>query len=196
MRRRTDQPVRAGAAPSDVQDGTTARVQPKRGWISAPITLALAPLLAVQIVGASFFIFRTLADLFAWSSPIIPWTYFELMELLASLGMVGGVIATVLLLLPNLKRMHRVQEQLDAAAGQLQVYIEKLFEEWALTDSERDVALLVIKGFSNGEISAYRKTSESTTKSQVSAIFRKSGLSNRQQLVSMVVDDLLDALDL
>ncbi len=159
-----------------------------------PITLAIAPLLAVQIVAASFFVFRTLADVFAWTSPIIPWAYFELFEVLASLGMVFGVVATVLLLLPNLQRMNRVQAQLDAAAGQLQVHVEELFDQWGLTESERNVALLVVKGFSNAEISAYRNTSESTTKSQVSAIFRKSGLSNRQQLVSLVVEDLFDAI--
>jgi DNA-binding CsgD family transcriptional regulator len=194
MTRHAVPPLRDAAPPPAPPDRTATRRRRKGGWTTLPITLALAPLLAVQIVGAAFFIFRTLADLFAWSSPIIPWAYFELLEVIASLGMVGGVIATVLLLLPNLRRMHRVQEQLDAAAGQLQVHIERLFDQWALTESERDVALLVIKGFSNGEISTYRKTSESTTKSQVSAIFRKSGLSNRQQLVSLVVEDLLDAI--
>jgi len=171
-----------------------SRAGKPRGFGGLSVTLVIVPLLAVQIVGASFFALRTLADVFAWTSPIIPWAYFELLEVLASLGMVVGVIATVMLLLPSLRRMHRVQAQLDAAAGQLQDHVELLFDEWALTESERHVALLVVKGFSNAEISAYRKTSESTTKSQVSAIFRKSGLSNRQQLVSLVVEDLFDAI--
>ena len=72
--------------------------------------------------------------------------------------------------------------------------MERQFQAWGLTPSERSVALLVVKGFSNGEIAGMRNSSESTIKSHVTSIFRKSGLTSRQQLVSGVIEDLLAAL--
>jgi DNA-binding CsgD family transcriptional regulator len=175
-------------------DGEGKRKPSKSYSFATPVMWALVPPLAIQVAGASFFTFRTLADLFAWSSVRIPWEYFEIMEVLASLGMVFGVLATVMLLIPNLRRINGVEERLEAASGQFQTHVEGLFSTWNLSESEREVGLLVVKGFSNAEIASYRNTSESTTKSQVSSIFRKSGLSNRQQLVSFVVEDMLDGV--
>lgn len=160
------------------------------------VALVMVPVLLIQVVSGAFFIFRLLADLFGWSWAFVPWEYFELFEILASTAIIFGVIISGRLLILSVNRMRRVEAQLDAAAGNLQVHVEALFDKWGLTGSERNVAMLVVKGFSNAEISAYRKTSESTTKSQVSSVFRKSGLTNRQQLVSLVVEDLLDAIDM
>jgi DNA-binding CsgD family transcriptional regulator len=165
----------------------------KRSKVFWPI-LILSLLLAVQMVSAAFFIFRLLADVFVWTSPIIPWELFELLEILASIGMVSGAVSSVLLLRFALRRVQHVEARLQAAAGQVQTYVEAQFVEWGLSKTECDVALLVVKGFSNAEIASYRGTTESTVKSQVSSIFRKSGLTSRQQLVSLVVEDLFEAI--
>lgn len=165
--------------------------QSKSFW---PIAI-LGVLLLIQTISSAFFIFRLLADVFVWTSPIIPWEFFELLEILASIGMVSGVVSSLLLLRFALRRVSQVEAQLRAAAGQVQVYVEAQFDNWGLSKAERQVALLVVKGFSNSEIASYRGITESTVKSHVSAIFRKSGLSSRQQLVSLVVEELFDAIN-
>ena len=69
--------------------------------------------------------------------------------------------------------------------------LEDHFEKWALTPSERDVALLAIKGLSNSEIADMRQTREGTIKAQCNAIYRKAGVSGRAQLLSLFVEELM-----
>jgi len=69
--------------------------------------------------------------------------------------------------------------------------IDRQFVLWKLTAAERDVALLMIKGFSTKEIADLRKTAEKTVRLQVSAIFSKSGLQSRTQLLAYFIEDLL-----
>jgi DNA-binding CsgD family transcriptional regulator len=55
-----------------------------------------------------------------------------------------------------------------------------------LTQAESDVVALVSAGCSNGEIAARRGTSLRTVGNQLSAIFKKLGLSSRHALVQLV----------
>ena len=66
------------------------------------------------------------------------------------------------------------------------------FDEWALTNSEKDVALLAIKGFGIQEISTMRETKEGTVKAQLNAIYRKANVSGRPQLISYFVEELMN----
>ncbi len=68
--------------------------------------------------------------------------------------------------------------------------INQQFKIWGLTDSEADVALLLVKGLSMKEIAAARGTSEATVRQQSSAIYQKSNLDNRNQLTSYFLEDL------
>lgn len=153
------------------------------------ISILSAAFLA-QLMGGSFFVLKMVSDLRVASLPIIPWHLVEVLEILATLGITSGAVTSLILIHLSLSRAKRIETQLAAAATGVQKLVEGLFSEWGLTEAERDVALLVVKGFSNAEISSYRGTTESTTKSQVSSVFRKSGLKNRQQLVSIVVEDV------
>lgn len=67
--------------------------------------------------------------------------------------------------------------------------INQYFTDWKLTASEAQVAIYVMKGFSNAEIAGLRGTSEATIKSQLNSIFRKSGASSRQNLVCFIFED-------
>jgi DNA-binding CsgD family transcriptional regulator len=67
------------------------------------------------------------------------------------------------------------------------------FTEWGLTAAERDVALFALKGMSIAEIAELRQTSQGTVKAQTNAIYRKAGVSGRPQLLSLFVDELMDA---
>jgi DNA-binding CsgD family transcriptional regulator len=54
--------------------------------------------------------------------------------------------------------------------------IEKQFEQWQLTAAEREVGLLMLKGFAHGEIAGLRGTTEATVRHQARAVYQKSSL--------------------
>lgn len=71
----------------------------------------------------------------------------------------------------------------EAIAGQ--------FEDWKLTQSEREVGLLMLKGFSHAEIASLRGTTEATVRHQARAIYQKSGMPGRSAFCAYFLEDLL-----
>ncbi len=69
--------------------------------------------------------------------------------------------------------------------------IDQQFTDWSLSKSEKEIGILLIKGFSIKEISTLRGTAEKTVKVQTSAIYRKSNLNNRSELAAFFLEDLL-----
>jgi DNA-binding NarL/FixJ family response regulator len=63
--------------------------------------------------------------------------------------------------------------------------------QWKLTESEIQIAFLLIKGFSGKEISIIRFTSEKTIRDQSSHIYRKAGVKSRADLAAFFLEDLL-----
>jgi DNA-binding CsgD family transcriptional regulator len=71
--------------------------------------------------------------------------------------------------------------------------IEKQFEKWQLTAAEREVGLLMLKGFSHRELARLRGTTEATVRHQAQAIYQKSGLPGRSAFCAYFLEDLLPA---
>ena len=69
--------------------------------------------------------------------------------------------------------------------------IQNQFEAWNLTESESDIASMMLKGLSMKEIGQLRDTSEATVRQQAAAIYRKAGLSSRAELSAFFLEDLL-----
>lgn len=69
--------------------------------------------------------------------------------------------------------------------------IDRQFLTWKLTEAERDVGLLLLKGLSLKEIAAVRVTSERTIRAQAQSIYAKAGLSGRAALSAFFLEDLL-----
>ena len=69
--------------------------------------------------------------------------------------------------------------------------IDTQFSHWGLTDAEREVALLLLKGLSLKEISTVRSTSERTVRTQARALYGKAGLEGRAALSAFFLEDLL-----
>jgi DNA-binding NarL/FixJ family response regulator len=69
--------------------------------------------------------------------------------------------------------------------------IEKQFEKWQLTPAEREVGLLMLKGFSHRELAGLRGTSEATVRHQAQAIYQKSALPGRSAFCAYFLEDLL-----
>lgn len=78
------------------------------------------------------------------------------------------------------------------ASSELQDIIQNHFDTWKLTASERDVAALMIKGLSISEIAAVRGSAEGTVKAHLNAIYRKSNARNRAEVLSHIMDTLID----
>ena len=83
------------------------------------------------------------------------------------------------------------KEKARASAKQLGQLIDDEFAVWHLSQSEKDVALLLIKGLSMKEIADIRATHEKTVRQQATSIYKKSGLSGRQELAAFFLEDIL-----
>ncbi|MEX0370423.1 MAG: helix-turn-helix transcriptional regulator, partial [Tateyamaria sp.] len=90
--------------------------------------------------------------------------------------------------------MHRedqITDQLKVASGAFAELLEARFDEWQLTEAERAVAVLALKGFSVAEMAQLRDTAQGTIKAQCAALYRKADVSGRLQLLSLFLDDLM-----
>ena len=73
----------------------------------------------------------------------------------------------------------------------LSIEIENQLDRWDLTEAEKEVSFLLLKGLSIKEIAEVRSTSTQTVRSQTNAIYSKSGLSGRSELSAFFLEDLL-----
>ncbi|RIK99984.1 MAG: helix-turn-helix transcriptional regulator, partial [Proteobacteria bacterium] len=69
--------------------------------------------------------------------------------------------------------------------------IDKQFDAWALSEAEREIALLMIKGLSHNEIADLRGTSEATVRQQARTIYQKSKLPGKAAFSAFFLEDLL-----
>jgi DNA-binding CsgD family transcriptional regulator len=69
--------------------------------------------------------------------------------------------------------------------------IDKQFSEWHLTPAEREVALLLLKGYSHKHIAAATARSERTARQHAAAVYEKAGLGSRAELAAFFLDGLI-----
>lgn len=74
--------------------------------------------------------------------------------------------------------------------------IDVQFTRWSLTDAEREVALLLLKGLSTKEIAAVRNGSERTVREHARAVYSKAGITGRAALSAFFLEDLLAPIDM
>ena len=138
-------------------------------------------------------------------------TPLELLLEILELGLTVAIAAGVTLLVGSLRTQHeekmallrdlavaradgegwrrRVQSHLEGLGSA----IERQLADWGLTDAEREVALLMLKGFSHKEIAALRGTSEATIRQQARSAYQKSGMNGRAAFCAFFLEDLLPA---
>jgi DNA-binding CsgD family transcriptional regulator len=73
--------------------------------------------------------------------------------------------------------------------------IDAQFSRWNLTEAEREVALLLLKGLSHKEIAAVRATSERTIREQARSLYAKAGLTGRAALSAFFLEDLIAPIE-
>ncbi|MEM7268277.1 MAG: LuxR C-terminal-related transcriptional regulator [Pseudomonadota bacterium] len=152
---------------------------------------AISALAGLQILCAAVFIEELLVSVFGLRSSPVSWSWREMLEIFAALGLILGMVMAGLIIRSALRQRQRAVDTLRAASGDFQALVSDQFDAWALTPSERDVALFMLKGFANAEIARLRETSEGTIKAQTTAVFRKAGVTGRPQLLSYFIEELL-----
>lgn len=119
----------------------------------------------------------------------------------------GGVF----MLIQRMHRQHREQlallEELSIARNEgagwrkraqahvagLGSEIDREFARWRLTDAEREVGLMLLKGLSHKEIASLRGTAEATARQQARVIYQKSRLPGKTAFSAYFLEDLLPA---
>lgn len=81
-------------------------------------------------------------------------------------------------------------EAADHIAGLSQA-IDRQLAAWGLTEAEKEVALLLLKGLSHKEVASLRNVSETTVRQQARAVYRKADLGGRHDLAAFFLEDLL-----
>jgi len=167
---------------------TRARAAARGRWSRE--AMALGGLIVVQAATALFFLIDNITDLASEAPGDLP---HNLAEGVAVIVLTIGVVFLSREVRRMLKRHAHVERQLQAARGAFNEIMERHFEEWGLTPSERDVALLSIKGLPIADIASARNTREGTVKAQLNAIYTKAGVANRTQLVGVFIDEIVEA---
>jgi DNA-binding CsgD family transcriptional regulator len=73
----------------------------------------------------------------------------------------------------------------------LGVAIDKQFHAWQLTPAEREVALLLLKGYSHKRVAQITGRSERTARQHATTVYDKAGLASRAELAAFFLEDLL-----
>ena len=148
----------------------------------------LAGLILLQAICALFFIGDVIEDFREDGHLDNPHL---LLESVAAIALVGGVIFLMIELRGLLSRVSDMQIGLDIAQGHLADIIETFFDEWGLTSAERDVAIMILKGLDNDSIAQVRKTAAGTVRAQATSIYYKSGTDGRAQFISLLIEEFL-----
>ena len=95
-------------------------------------------------------------------------------------------------------KLHRVQDDLknwklenEAHLHELTKAIDRQLDSWGLTQSEKAIAMLLLKGLSAKEIASIRSSAEKTVRQQCTCIYQKSGLAGRSELSAFFLEGLL-----
>jgi putative tricarboxylic transport membrane protein len=137
-----------------------------------------------------------------------PYRYAAIIAFIASLILVLLFVLTLINRRNSLRREDSLRTALDqkelalaeminSGSGKnladVTKHIETEFSRWTLSDTEKDIAWLILKGFSFLEIAEMRNRSERTIRQQAGAIYAKSGLRSRAELSAFFLEDLFDS---
>ncbi|XQW86581.1 helix-turn-helix transcriptional regulator [Thalassotalea piscium] len=94
-------------------------------------------------------------------------------------------------LLISSNQLKNVSKEMKNARMQYAEVIQSQFQQWQLTKSEQEVAMLLLKGLSFKEISSYRNTKEKTVRQQASLIYSKANVEGRHEFAAWFLEDFM-----
>lgn len=109
------------------------------------------------------------------------------------------VVIMATLFVFQVREFNSMQKKIVLAKGELSLLkkgtvdlINSQIDLLNLTNAEREIAWLLIKGISYKKIAELRSVSERTVNQQVGSIFKKSKVANRHEFISGFIEDLMD----
>ncbi|MBX3429511.1 MAG: hypothetical protein KF779_08025 [Hyphomonadaceae bacterium] len=146
-------------------------------------------LMALQIAAAAYFVVDGFEDELLAKGLSLDLT----MECVIALALLAGVIAASRNIIRLTRELHRKEQSLIRARGAFADHIAARFQQWGLSKGEGEVALFALKGCDIAEIAQLRGAAAGTIRSQLSQIYAKAGVSSQAMLVSLFIDDLIEA---
>lgn len=77
------------------------------------------------------------------------------------------------------------------SAARLAAAMQKQMDAWSLSPAEREIGLLMLKGFVHKQIATLRGTTEATVRHQARAIYAKAGVHGRAGFCAFFLESLL-----
>ena len=90
----------------------------------------------------------------------------------------------------DVQTLSESKEQMLKGFGEV---IDAQLDAWKLSQAEKEIALLMLKGLSHVEIAEIRHTSERTVRQQSLSVYAKSGVKGRTDLAAFFLEDILNA---
>ena len=145
----------------------------------------------IYVASALVFLSELIGEISGYYLFTASWLAHEIIAIVTFFGFLTGG----LLIWHNYRLTQRnyreMQQVLRSAQGEFFEMLNLQFDRWELSEAERDVALLTVKGMSVNEIAELRNTSVGTIKSQNNSIYRKADVKSRTQLLGKLIDQLL-----
>lgn len=83
------------------------------------------------------------------------------------------------------------RQSAEASLSGLGQAIDRQFGAWGLTPTEREIALLLLKGHGHKQIAGLTGRSERTVRQHAVAVYEKAGLGGRAELAAFFLQDLM-----
>lgn len=148
----------------------------------------LAILIVANVMCTAFFAMDVITDFESFGKEE---AFHLIVEAAAAIVLFVGTSFMLLELRRILQRNASMEIGIRAARGEMRSLIDRFFAEWRLSDAERDVALLLLKGLDNETIASIRGTAAGTVRAQCTSIYAKAKVDGRSQLMSVFVEELL-----
>ncbi len=143
----------------------------------------------VLVVASAFFAYDIVTDVAKGHEGVLHLTVEGLVFLATSTVM----LLELLRVLRMRRQLRALQDRLSRVAQDVHERLEEQFRCWGLSGSQREVALLLIKGLSMAEIAQARGVKEKTVRQQAAEVYARSGCAGRHELAAYFMDELLTA---
>ena len=152
--------------------------------------------LLVKAVAFLFFLFDIIFDVRDHMLEAVMYETSELIHLLFEGFAVVAIGAGIWLTFQYQKILKEQAENAEQSLYYLKndfdTLLKKKFKTWGFTDAEREIAILVLRGFTNAQIAELRETKVGTVKVQIHKLIQKTNSVSRTDFMAVFMDEFLD----
>lgn len=116
-----------------------------------------------------------------------------LADFVVGIALLAGTLFGGMMVRRLLAEAQRREAVLALARGALGDLIQQRFAAWRLSQAEAEVALFALKGCTIADIARIRGSASGTVRSQLSQVYTKAEVTGQPMLMSLFLDELVDA---